>query len=137
MNALGLMTHLSGASTNNPAVAAAALNPFRPSTYHALDDTTTQGIQNPLMGGKMAEKIVRVQEPTRVLVVRNIATVVDTKEDSAFSDLYSDVMDKCSLYGKVLEIRIPRAVLNNERMELNKRLDLERMEEEKVETVEA
>ena len=49
-----------------------------------------------------------VQPPTRVLVLKNIATLKDTKTDREFSDLYSDIMDKCSEYGKVLEIKIPR-----------------------------
>ena len=46
--------------------------------------------------------------PSRILVIRNIATLADTKDDNSFSDLYSDIMDKCSIFGKVLEIKIPR-----------------------------
>jgi|APCry1669190288_1035285.scaffolds.fasta_scaffold41665_2 hypothetical protein len=74
------------------------------------DETATAGIQNPLMGGKMAEEMIQVQLPSRILVIRNIATLMDTKDDNSFSDLYSDVMDKCSIFGKVLTIKIPRPV---------------------------
>lgn len=41
-------------------------------------------------------------------MVKNIATLAETKDDLGFSDLYSDLYDKCSLFGKVLEIKIPR-----------------------------
>jgi hypothetical protein len=40
----------------------------------------------------------------------NIATLLDTNNDHAFSNLYSDIMDKCAEYGKVLEIKIPRPI---------------------------
>ena len=49
-----------------------------------------------------------MQLPSRILVIRNIASLSDTKDDISFCDLYSDVMDKCSLFGKVLDIKIPR-----------------------------
>lgn len=42
--------------------------------------------------------------------MRNIATLLDTKDDNSYSDLYSDIMDKCSTYGKVLEIKTPRPI---------------------------
>jgi hypothetical protein len=62
------------------------------------------------MGGKMADEIIKVQTPSRILVLRNIASLEVTKNDSVFSDLYSDIMDKCSAYGKVMEIKIPRPI---------------------------
>jgi hypothetical protein len=63
---------------------------------------------NPLMGGKMADELVRIQLPSRILILRNIASLLDTKDDACMSDLYSDIMDKCSIFGKVLDIKIPR-----------------------------
>lgn len=53
---------------------------------------------------------MRIQTPSRVLLLRNIASFEDTKDDISFADLYSDIMDKCSQYGKVLEIKIPRPI---------------------------
>ena len=44
----------------------------------------------------MADEILRIQPPTRVLSLRNIVTLKDSKDVSVFSDLYSDIMDKCS-----------------------------------------
>ena len=74
------------------------------------DESGTAGIMNPLMGGKMGEQLIKVQLPSRILVIRNIATLLDTKDDIGFTDLYSDVMDKCSIFGKVLAIKVPRPI---------------------------
>lgn len=63
--------------------------------------------------------------PSRILAIKNICTLQDSKDDSNFSDLYSDVMDKCSLFGKVLDIKIPRPIWVDRR-ELNRELDEER-----------
>jgi hypothetical protein len=62
------------------------------------------------MGGKMAEDIMKFYSPSRILVLKGVATLKSTKDDNSFSDLYSDIMDKCSTYGKVLEIKIPRPI---------------------------
>lgn len=48
--------------------------------------------------------------PSRILRLSNIASLFDTKDNSTFTDLFSDIMDKCSVYGKVMEIKIPRPV---------------------------
>lgn len=72
----------------------------------------------------MADELIQVTMPSRVLIIRNIATLADTKDDSNFSDLYSDVMDKCSLFGKVLEIKVPRPTWVDRR-EQNKEQDEE------------
>jgi hypothetical protein len=111
MNALGVISQINslqytdGKASSNPTLMNLKLNQFQGEIEGA-----TLGIQNPLMGGKMAEELIQVAMPSRILVIRNIATLVDTKDDSNFSDLYSDVMDKCSLFGKVLDIKIPRPV---------------------------
>ena len=47
------------------------------------------------MGGKMADEILVIQGPSRVLILRNIATLTDTRTDHNFIDFYSDIMDKC------------------------------------------
>lgn len=107
MNAIGLM---SGGTSGSGPLANAALLGMKGGMYHALDDNTTSGIQNPLMGGKMADEIIRIQMPSRILVLRNIATLEDLRDNRSFCDFYSDIMDKCSLYGKVLEIKIPRPI---------------------------
>lgn len=73
----------------------------------------------------MADELIRVTLPSRILAIRNIATLQDTKDDSNFSDLYSDVMDKCTLFGKVLDIKIPRPIWADRR-DLNRALDEER-----------
>ena len=52
MNALGIMSSMSGSN--------AAILGLKGSMYHPLDDNSTQGIQNPLMGGKMADELVKV-----------------------------------------------------------------------------
>ena len=62
------------------------------------------------MGGKMADEIVPIQPPSRVLILKNIATLYDTKNENTFCDFYSDIMDKCSQYGKVLELKIIRPI---------------------------
>lgn len=113
MSAIGLMANAVTGATP------AALLGMKSGTYHSLDDNSTSGISNPLMGGKMADEIVRVQMPSRVLVIRNIVTLRDVKDDQVFSDIYSDIMDRCLLYGKVLEIKIPRPVFVD-RSEQNK-----------------
>jgi hypothetical protein len=46
--------------------------------------------------------------PSRFIRIRNIASLVETRNDQVFSDLYSDIMDKCAGMGKVLEIKVPR-----------------------------
>ena len=58
----------------------------------------------------MADEILVIQGPSRVLILRNIATLTDTRTDHNFIDFYSDIMDKCQQYGKVLELKIPRPV---------------------------
>lgn len=58
----------------------------------------------------MADEILKIQPPSRILVLRNISSVEFTKNDSVFSDFYSDIMDKCSLHGTVLQIKIPRPI---------------------------
>jgi hypothetical protein len=93
--------------------------------YHALDDHSTQGIQNPLMGGKMAEELLMIYCPSRILRLSNIATLMDTKDNNTFTDLYSDIMDMCSKYGKVMEIKIPRP-LWVDRIEQNTKEDAEK-----------
>ena len=35
-------------------------------------------------------------------------TLLDVKDDTSFSDIYSDIYDKCSIFGKVLDIKVPR-----------------------------
>ena len=91
----------------------------------------------------MADEILRIQPPTRVLSLRNIVTLKDSKDTVVFSDLYSDIMDKCSQFGKVLEIKIPRPKWID-RSEENKVIDdikegeeLKREEEESKEATEA
>lgn len=53
MSALGLMTPGSATTSTLLGVKGALTN-----MYHPLDDTSTQGIQNPLMGGQMANEIL-------------------------------------------------------------------------------
>jgi hypothetical protein len=37
-------------------------------------------------------------------------SLLDVKDDTVFTDIYSDIYDKCSIFGKVLDIKIPRPV---------------------------
>ena len=107
MNALGLMSQINSIQFGDPK------NPHSSALLQLKgisDESGTAGIQNPLMGGKMAEQLIKVQLPSRILIIRNIASLIDTKDDVSFTDLYSDVMDKCSIFGKVLAIKIPRPI---------------------------
>ncbi len=107
MNALGLMSQINSIQFGDPKSAhSSALLQLK----GISDESGTAGIQNPLMGGKMAESLIKVQLPSRILIIRNIASLLDTKDDVGFTDLYSDVMDKCSIFGKVLAIKIPRPI---------------------------
>eukprot|EP00352_Strombidinopsis_acuminata_P001221 CAMPEP_0176344970 /NCGR_PEP_ID=MMETSP0126-20121128/5101_1 /TAXON_ID=141414 ORGANISM="Strombidinopsis acuminatum, Strain SPMC142" /NCGR_SAMPLE_ID=MMETSP0126 /ASSEMBLY_ACC=CAM_ASM_000229 /LENGTH=78 /DNA_ID=CAMNT_0017691701 /DNA_START=262 /DNA_END=498 /DNA_ORIENTATION=+ len=76
-----------------------SMRPDEPSKYHSLDDPSTQGIQNPLMGGKITEETFKVCMPSEILLLTGIAEFETTKNDDVFCDLYSDIVDKCSEYG--------------------------------------
>lgn len=58
----------------------------------------------------MADEILVIQQPSRIMLLRNIVTLLDTIDNDSFSNLYSEIYDKCATYGKVLEIKIPRPV---------------------------
>ena len=62
------------------------------------------------MGGKITEETFEVCMPSEVLLLRNIANFETTKNDDVFSDLYSDIVDKCQEYGQVEEVKIPRPI---------------------------
>jgi len=47
------------------------------------------------MGGKITEETFEVCMPCEVLLLRGIANFETTKNDDVFSDLYSDIVDKC------------------------------------------
>jgi hypothetical protein len=106
MNALGLMSQINNLQFSD----LKGLNPLAMSLKGLGDENSTLGIMNPLMGGKMADELIRVQLPSRILAIRNIATLLDTKDDTVFTDMYSDICDKCSIFGKVLDIKIPRPI---------------------------
>ena len=56
-------------------------------------------------GGRLSETIepqYRVTLPSRVLVIRNLVTFEASRDLYDFKDLYSDLYDKCSEFGKVI-----------------------------------
>jgi len=59
MSALGLMTNPNATQMLGLGGGAAG-NMMMGTSYHALDDNSTQGITNPLMGGQMATELIKV-----------------------------------------------------------------------------
>jgi hypothetical protein len=57
LSALGLVGPAAGVTTTSTLL---GMKGALTNMYHPLDDNTTQGIQNPLMGGMMAEEILQV-----------------------------------------------------------------------------
>ncbi|CAG8527242.1 9748_t:CDS:10 [Paraglomus brasilianum] len=52
-------------------------------------------------------------QPTRVLQLLNMVTPEELVEDEEFEDIYEDVREECSKFGKVYDIKIPRPVQGN------------------------
>ncbi|KAJ7583286.1 hypothetical protein C8J56DRAFT_953563 [Mycena floridula] len=46
----------------------------------------------------------------RILLMLNMVTPEDLVDDQEFGDLYEDIMEECSSFGKVEDLRIPRPV---------------------------
>ena len=84
------------------------------------------------------EKIARAMEkfkprrfnqvflPSNILRLDNIATFESTQDTDDFKNLYSDIWDKCSEYGQVAQILIPRPIFEDHTEE-NREKDLEKL----------
>ncbi len=57
MNALGLMSQINSLSLSD----LKALNPIAMSSFKGIgEENSTMGIMNPLMGGKMADELIKI-----------------------------------------------------------------------------
>lgn len=50
--------------------------------------------------------------PTRVMQMLNMVTMDDLINDQDYEDLVEDIKEECSKYGNVMDVKIPRPVLN-------------------------
>jgi len=51
---------------------------------------------------------VKVQPPSRVLVLKNMVQLAELQIDEEYQEIYEDVKEECEKYGKVLSLKIPR-----------------------------
>lgn len=65
----------------------------------------------------------QVTLPSRFLRIDNIATFDNTQDLDDFKNLFSDVWDKASSYGTILQLKVPRPLFVD-RTEQNKLEDL-------------
>ena len=63
------------------------------------------GVAPPLMGGIPANVSL---QPTRILVMQNMVTEDELRDDQEYSEILEDVEEECNKYGRVLSIQIPR-----------------------------
>ncbi|KAG0176452.1 hypothetical protein DFQ28_002675 [Apophysomyces sp. BC1034] len=56
----------------------------------------------PIMAG------VKEDEATRVLTLMNMVTPEELENDDEYQDIWDDIEEECSKYGKVMDIKIPR-----------------------------
>ncbi|KAF7728261.1 hypothetical protein EC973_006435 [Apophysomyces ossiformis] len=56
----------------------------------------------PIMAG------VKEEEATRVLTLMNMVTPEELENDEEYQDIWEDIEEECSKYGKVVDIKIPR-----------------------------
>ena len=68
---------------------------------------------------------MQIAAPSRVICLKNVATFENTSDLFNFRDMYSDIFDKVSQYGKVMGLKIVRPVFVD-RTEQNKQADLEK-----------
>jgi splicing factor U2AF subunit len=50
--------------------------------------------------------------PTRVMQMLNMVTLEDLIDDQDYADLVEDIKEECGKYGAVVDVKIPRPVLN-------------------------
>jgi hypothetical protein len=50
----------------------------------------------------------RETTPSKVICIRNMASMRDLEDDDEYEEFYDDVMEECKIYGKVLQVKIPR-----------------------------
>lgn len=50
--------------------------------------------------------------PTRVMQMLNMVTMEDLIDDQDYADLVEDIKEECGKYGTVIDVKIPRPVLN-------------------------
>eukprot|EP01071_Lankesteria_metandrocarpae_P002376 Lankesteria_metandrocarpae@DN2281_c0_g1_i1.p1 len=55
-------------------------------------------------------ELMRVQVPTRVVMLSNLVTPDELVDDKEFNDIVEDVTVECSCFGKVIGIEIPRPI---------------------------
>ena len=57
-----------------------------------------------------AEDYVKFRENTssQVICIRNMVNLKDLQDEDEYDDLMEDVREECKIYGKVLDVKIPR-----------------------------
>jgi len=57
-----------------------------------------------------AEDYVKFRENTssNVICIRNMVNLKDLEDEDEYDDLMEDVREECKIYGKVVDVRIPR-----------------------------
>lgn len=65
---------------------------------------------NPPQQYMSAEDYVKFRENTssKVICIRNMVNLKDLEDDDEYDDLMEDVREECKIYGKVVEVKIPR-----------------------------
>ena len=70
--------------------------------------------------GKVSSNIIAAATageaiPTRVLQMLNMVTPEEVIDDNEYEDILEDIKEECSKYGTVLEVKVPRPVVGDNR----------------------
>ena len=80
-------------------------------TSTSLGILTNGGLSaNPQQQYMTAEDYVKFRENTssKVICIRNMVNLKDLEDDDEYDDLIEDVREECKIYGKIVEVKIPR-----------------------------
>ncbi len=53
---------------------------------------------------------MKVQPPSRILVLKNIVQIHELEIDEEYQEIKEDVKEQCSIHGKVIQVKIPRPI---------------------------
>lgn len=90
---------LTGASNSNLGILGTGSNSGTQNTHSNLSQTMS------------AEEYLKLREttPSKVILIKNMCTMKELEDDDEYDDLYDDVLEECKNYGKVIQVKIPRA----------------------------
>jgi hypothetical protein len=74
------------------------------------------------LGGKLG-KSFSLTLPSRVIAICNLVSFEASKDLIDFKNLYSDIWDKCSEFGTVESIKVPRPTFIEDRVEKTREVD--------------